>query len=76
MSKFFENIFGGGGDNGAAQAAEQATKSRQIQQVANDQQLASLSRESNAAQISRRAPRGRRLFEDNSSSPSSSTVLS
>lgn len=82
MTKVFQNLFGGGGDGGAAAAkassdnaiAEQA-KSREVQQVANDQQLASQSREANAAQISRRLPRGRRLFQDNSNSGSSSSVL-
>ncbi|GCA49295.1 hypothetical protein KGO5_01738 [Sinorhizobium sp. KGO-5] len=62
MSGVVKNLFGGG-DNGAKQEAE---KSRQLQQVANDRQLAELNRNDKAVAATRRAPRGRRLFEDGS----------
>lgn len=60
MGKVAKTLFGGGGDNGAAQQA--AEKSRQLQQIANDRQLASLNEEGKSAGASRRAPRGRRLL--------------
>lgn len=81
MVKMFQGLFGGGGDGGAAAAKAQSDnaiaeqqKSREIQTVANDQQLASQNRNSNAAEISRRLPRGRRLFQDNGNSSSSSVL--
>lgn len=60
MSKLVSGIFGGG-DNGAARAAKQ---SRELSQVAADRQAAELRRDSQNAAISRRRPRGRRLFAD------------
>lgn len=51
----------GGTDNTAKKEAE---KSRQLQQVSNDRQLAELNRNDKAVGATRRAPRGRRLFED------------
>lgn len=53
------NLFGG---NSAAK--KEAKRSREIQAVANDRQLAAQNREDSALGVSRRAPRGRRLFED------------
>jgi hypothetical protein len=61
MAKVVKGLFGGG-DDGAAK--KEAAKSRQLQQVANDRQLAELNRKDTAVAASRRAPRGRRLFED------------
>lgn len=60
MGKIVKGLFGGG-DSGAKAEAE---KSRQLQQVANDRQLAELNRKDTAVAATRRAPRGRRLFED------------
>ncbi len=56
-------LFGGGGASKQAQA--DAQKSRDIQRVANERQLASLNSQNNATMAgqTRRAPRGRRLFE-------------
>ncbi len=51
-------IFGGG------DAKRQAEQARKDQQVANDRQLAELNRSENRAALSRRNPRGRRLFSD------------
>lgn len=50
-----------GGNNGQEKAAKEQ---RQLQAVANDRQLAEQNRQSDALAASRRAPRGRRLFED------------
>lgn len=72
MAKVFSNLFGGGSDNSAKKEAE---KSRQLQQVANDRQLAEVNRNSQAIGSTRRAPRGRRLFEDGPDNGSTSTVL-
>lgn len=52
----------GGGDGGAAK--REAEKSRQLQAVANDRQLSDLNRKDTAVGATRKAPRGRRLFED------------
>uniref|UniRef100_UPI003BAC6459 hypothetical protein n=1 Tax=Stappia sp. TaxID=1870903 RepID=UPI003BAC6459 len=60
MGGVVKAIFGGG-DNGAAEAAERA---RQERQIANDRQLAASNRADAKSGGSRRAPRGRRLFED------------
>ena len=54
-------LFGGGANTAAKKEAE---KSRQLQQVANDRQLSELNRNDKAVGATRRAPRGRRLFED------------
>lgn len=60
MTNVVKGLFGGG-DNGAKKAAEESKKA---QAVANDRQLAELNRQDQASSLSRRAPRGRRLFED------------
>lgn len=60
MGKVFSGLFGGGDKSAKAEAE----KSRQLQQVANDRQLAELNRKDTAVAATRRAPRGRRLFED------------
>lgn len=64
MTNMVKGLFGGG-DNSARREAE---KSRQLQQVANDRQLSELNRNDKAVAATRRAPRGRRLFEDGSDS--------
>ncbi len=51
-------IFGGGN------ASAEAQKSRELQQVAADRQLAELRNESQRAGLNRRRPRGRRLFAE------------
>ncbi|PZU23925.1 MAG: hypothetical protein DI589_06620 [Shinella sp.] len=61
----------GGGDN---TASKEAARSRELQSVANDRQLSEANRNTQAVAATRRAPRGRRLFEDGGSS-SSSAVL-
>lgn len=61
MGQIVKGLFGGGTDNGAAKAARE---SKQTQMVANDRQLSEANRNSQAIGASRRAPRGRRLFED------------
>lgn len=48
------------GDSGAAARAQQA----QEQKVANDRQLAALNTSESKAGLTRRKPRGRRLFAD------------
>ena len=62
-----KGLFGGGENKAAKRQAEQ---SRQLQQVANDRQLAEANRNDAAIGASRRAPRGRRLFEDSQNSAS------
>jgi len=52
------SLFGG---NSAQKEAEQQA---QLQAVSNDRQVADLNRQNDAIIASRRAPRGRRLFED------------
>lgn len=56
-----KGLFGGGGNDDVKKANEQ---SKQTQQVANDRQLAEANRNNKAIAATRRAPRGRRLFED------------
>lgn len=68
MGKIVKGLFGGGDKD----AKREAEKSRQLQRVANDRQLAELNRKDNAVAATRRAPRGRRLFEDG---PTSSDVV-
>ena len=63
MTKIAQSLFGGGGDKDAKKEAE---KSRQLQAVANDRQLAELNRNDKVVAANRKAPRGRRLFEDGS----------
>ncbi len=60
MTKFVKGLFGGG-DNGAK---EEARKNRELQAVSNDRQLAEVNRADSKAAVPRKAPRGRRLFED------------
>lgn len=69
MGQIVKGLFGGGND-----ASKEAEKSRQLQSVANDRQLSEANRNTQAVAATRRAPRGRRLFEDGGSS-SSSAVL-
>lgn len=61
-----KGLFGGGNKD----AERQAAQSRQLQQVANDRQLAEQNRANSAVGATRRAPRGRRLFEDGPSGAS------
>ncbi|GGE79140.1 hypothetical protein H1W37_19445 [Stappia taiwanensis] len=61
MGKVIQSLFGGGGDNGAREAAE---RSAQTQRVANDRQLAEANRADKKSGVSRRMARGKRLFED------------
>lgn len=61
MGGIVKNLFGLGGDDSAKKAAEQ---SRQTQMVANDRQLTEANRNDQSIKASRRAPRGRRLYED------------
>ena len=68
MGKIVSGLFGGGADKAAKAEAE---KSRQLQQVANDRQLSEANRSNTAIGATRRAPRGRRLFEDGPDTTSS-----
>ena len=61
MGRIVRGLFGGGADK---EAKQEAQKSRELQAVSNDRQLAEGNRADNKAAISRRPPRGRRLFED------------
>lgn len=67
MGKIVQGLFGGGNDA----AKKEAEKSRQMQQVANDRQLAEANRNTQAIGATRRAPRGKRLFEDGPDAASS-----
>lgn len=71
MSQVVKGLFGGA-DKGAKQEAE---KSRQLQQVANDRQLAEANNNSQAVAATRRAPRGRRLFEDGGASNGNASAV-
>lgn len=71
MTNMVQGLFGGD-----SSAKKEAAKQRQLQQVANDRQLSELNRESSSSAISRRAPRGRRLFEDDAAGGTADTVLS
>lgn len=51
-------LFGGGGG-----ASKDAAAARALQQVSNDRQLAATQAAEQSQRPSRRAPRGRRLFE-------------
>lgn len=64
MTNIAKSLFGGGDDS----AKREAEKSRQAQQIANDRQLAEVNRNDKAVAATRKAPRGRRLFEDGSES--------
>ena len=66
-----KGLFGGGNK----QAKAEAEKSRQLQQVANDRQLAEANRNNQAVAATRRAPRGRRLFEDGGAEPGSASAV-
>lgn len=57
MGKVAKSLFGGGDD-----AKKEAEKSRQLQAIANDRQLAELNESDTRSGGSRRAPRGRRLL--------------
>ncbi len=64
MGKVISGLFGGGQKPDNSAAVEASERSRKEQQVANDRQLASANREQQKTSTRRRAPRGRRLFED------------
>lgn len=68
MSGLINSIFGDGGAGERRKASEDAQKaadeSKRIQSVANDAQLANQNRADTAVRVTRRAPRGQRLFED------------
>ncbi len=66
MGGIVKGLFGLG-DNSAKKEAE---RSRQTQQVANDRQLAEANRNDQSIKASRRAPRGRRLYEEGPASTS------
>jgi hypothetical protein len=66
-----KGLFGGGSKD----AKREAEKSRDLQRVANDRQLAEANRNNQAVAATRRAPRGRRLFEDGGDAGGSSAVL-
>lgn len=73
MTQVVSGLFGGG--SGASKAAKaEAERSRQLQQVANDRQLSEANRNDTAVAATRRAPRGRRLFEDSTTSSTSSVL--
>jgi len=61
MSNVIGGLFGGGGNKSAAQDAERV---RQENRVAQDRQLAAQQAADEKTRVSRRQPRGRRLFED------------
>ncbi len=67
-----KGLFGGGSNKEAAREAE---KSRDLQKVANDRQLAEANRNSQAVAATRRAPRGRRLFEDGGADTGSASAV-
>lgn len=62
----------GGSDKSAKREAE---KSRDLQKVANDRQLAEANRNNQAVAATRRAPRGRRLFEDGGDATGGSSAV-
>lgn len=72
MGKVVKGLFGGGSSDAERQAKEAAERSKQAQAVANDRQLAELNRQDQENTITRRQPRGRRLFEDGPASASTS----
>lgn len=64
MGGIVQNLFGGGSaKKQAAEAAKKQEESQALQRVANDRQMAEANRSKQAIGASRRAPRGRRLFE-------------
>lgn len=65
------DILGGGARK---EARRQQQLAREQQAVANDRQLAELNRSSERAALSRRNPRGRRLFSDSSNNGLPSTL--
>ncbi|RIY03256.1 hypothetical protein D3218_00325 [Aureimonas flava] len=71
------SIFSGNKDakRAAEQARADAERSRQIQQVANDQQLAQLTAADTDTGASRRPSRGRRLFVSDANSGGLATKL-
>ena len=76
MGKIASGLFGGGDKKAEREAKKQQEESRQLQRVANDRQLAEANRNKSAIGATRRAPRGRRLFEDGGADTSgSSSVL-
>lgn len=71
MGQIVKGLFGGS-DKGAKQEAE---KSRDLQKVANDRQLAEANRNNTAVAATRRPPRGRRLFEDGGADTGSASAV-
>jgi hypothetical protein len=63
-----KGLFGGGDA-----AKREAQRSRELQQVANERQLSEANRKNEAVGASRKAPRGRRLFEE-TSTPGSTVI--
>lgn len=58
MGQFF------GGGSARRKAAREAQIARESQKVANDRQLSALNKSEEGTVLSRKAPRGRRLFSD------------
>ena len=69
MGQVVQALFGGGGSG--SDAADQA---RQERQVANDRQLQEANRADAKSGGTRRAPRGRRLFEDSATAQLPTTL--
>lgn len=63
MGDVVKGLFGGGSTDNS-EARKEAERSRREQQVANDRQLAEANRQNSKNSGRRRAPRGKRLFED------------
>lgn len=73
MGGIVSNLFGGG--KADKDAKKQAAESQQLQRVANDRQLADANRNKQAIGTTRRAPRGRRLFEDGGAETGSASAV-
>jgi hypothetical protein len=76
MGGIVQNLFGGGSaKKQAAEAAKKQEESQQLQRVANDRQMAEVNRNKQAVGATRRAPRGRRLFEDGGADAGGSSAV-
>lgn len=73
MGQIASGLFGGG--KAEKEAKKQREESRQLQRVANDRQLQEANRNKSAIGATRRAPRGRRLFEDGGVDTSGSSAV-
>lgn len=62
------------GGGASKQAAQDAEKSRKLQQISNDRQLAQTAQEEQRLSPSRKIPRGRRLFVTDMTPASKSTL--